>query len=99
MDTVRVREPMEHNKRYLLVIQDYFTKWVEAFPLPNEQAVTMARVTRRPALGRTVRIFNALSDVRRSGRRTQAGCVFVLFVRLVVFSSLLGLKSGVFHFC
>ena len=57
---------MEHNKRYLLVIQDYFTKWVEAFPLPNEQAVTMARVTRRPALGRTVRIFNALSGVRRS---------------------------------
>ena len=28
----------------VLVIQDYFTKWVEAFPLPNEQAVTVAEV-------------------------------------------------------
>ena len=58
MGTVRVGAPMErialdimgplneterHN-RYVLVIQDYFTKWVEAFPLPNEQAVTVAEV-------------------------------------------------------
>ena len=27
-----------HNNRYLLVIQDYFTKWAEAIPLPNQTA-------------------------------------------------------------
>ena len=26
------------NNRYLLVVQDYFTKWVEAIPLPNQTA-------------------------------------------------------------
>ena len=27
-----------HNNRYLLVIQDYMTKWAEAIPLPNQTA-------------------------------------------------------------
>ena len=31
------------NNRYLLVIQDYFTKWVEAIPLPDQ---TAKRITR-----------------------------------------------------
>lgn len=26
------------NNCYLLVVQDYFTKWVEAIPLPNQMA-------------------------------------------------------------
>lgn len=58
MGTVRVGAPMErvaldimgplnetdrHN-RYVLVVQDYFSKWVEAYPLPDEQAVTVAEV-------------------------------------------------------
>ncbi|KAJ8346760.1 hypothetical protein SKAU_G00281610 [Synaphobranchus kaupii] len=56
MGTVQVGAPMERitldimgplneterNNCYVLVIQDYFTKWVEAFPLPNERAVTVA---------------------------------------------------------
>jgi hypothetical protein len=34
----------EHYNRYILVVQDYFTKWMEAYPLPNDQAVTVAEV-------------------------------------------------------
>ena len=31
--------PLSHNNnRYLLVIQDYMTKWVEAIPIPNQTA-------------------------------------------------------------
>ena len=27
---------------YLLVAMDYFTRWVEAYPIPNQEAVTVA---------------------------------------------------------
>ena len=27
---------------YLLVATDYFTRWVEAYPIPNQEAVTVA---------------------------------------------------------
>ncbi|CAI5671880.1 unnamed protein product [Oreochromis niloticus] len=56
MGTVRVGAPMERialdimgplneterRNRYVLVIQDYFTKWTEAFPIPDERAATVA---------------------------------------------------------
>uniref|UniRef100_A0A8C5D4N0 Gypsy retrotransposon integrase-like protein 1 n=2 Tax=Gouania willdenowi TaxID=441366 RepID=A0A8C5D4N0_GOUWI len=56
MGTVQVGAPMEriavdlmgplneterHN-RFILVVQDYFSKWVEAYPVPNELATTVA---------------------------------------------------------
>ncbi len=31
-----------NNNRYLLVIQDYFTKWADAIPLPDQ---TASRIT------------------------------------------------------
>ena len=30
--------------RYILVVMDYFTKWPEAYPIPNQEATTVARV-------------------------------------------------------
>ncbi|KAI3369647.1 hypothetical protein L3Q82_025356, partial [Scortum barcoo] len=36
-----LNETDRHN-RYILVVQDYFSKWVEAYPVPNEQASTVA---------------------------------------------------------
>ena len=32
------------NNRYILVVTDYFTKWVEVFPVPNQTAVTCAHI-------------------------------------------------------
>ena len=32
-----------HNNSYLLVIQDYMTKWVEAIPIPIQTATTITR--------------------------------------------------------
>ena len=29
--------------RYVLVAGDYFTKWIEAYPIPNQEAVTVAQ--------------------------------------------------------
>lgn len=36
----------EHHNIYVLIIQDYFHyfKWVEAFPLPNNKAVTVTEL-------------------------------------------------------
>ena len=32
----------ERNNRWILVVGDYFTKWVEAYPIPNQEATTVA---------------------------------------------------------
>ena len=32
----------ENKNRYILVVADYFTRWMEAFPLPNQEASTVA---------------------------------------------------------
>ena len=33
----------EDGNRYLMVVEDYFTKWTEAIPIPNAEATTVAR--------------------------------------------------------
>jgi transposase InsO family protein len=30
--------------KYILIIADYFTRWTEAYPMPNQEAVTVARL-------------------------------------------------------
>ena len=32
----------ENGNRYILVLSDYFTKWTQAFPIPNQTAATVA---------------------------------------------------------
>ena len=32
----------DNGNQYILVVADYFTRWVEAFPLPNQEASTVA---------------------------------------------------------
>ena len=34
----------ESGNKYLLVVMDYFTKWPEVYPLPNQTAVTVAEI-------------------------------------------------------
>ena len=34
----------EAGNSYVLVAGDYFTRWMEAYPIPNQEAVTVARV-------------------------------------------------------
>ena len=33
----------EESNNYVLVAADYFTKWVEAYAIPNQEATTVAR--------------------------------------------------------
>ena len=42
MDILQVPTSYQ-NHRYMLVIQDYFTKWAEPIPLPNQTAATINR--------------------------------------------------------
>lgn len=46
MDLLELQKSKRGNK-YLLIMTDYFTRWVEAIPLPNKEAITVAGVIYR----------------------------------------------------
>ena len=44
MDILGPLPVTERGHKYVLVLGDYFTKWVEAFPMPNMEASTVANL-------------------------------------------------------
>ena len=53
VDVLQIPMSYQHNK-YLLVVQDYFTKWVEAIPMHDQ---TAQRITRE-----LIKIFAVLKS-------------------------------------
>ena len=41
-DLLRPLQESENGNSYILVVADYFTRWMEAFVLPNQEATTVA---------------------------------------------------------
>ena len=44
MDILGPLPKTDRGNVYVLVVGDYFTKWIEAYPLPNQEAETVAKV-------------------------------------------------------
>ena len=44
MDILGPLPESESGNSYILVVGDYFTRWMEAYPIPNQEAATVARV-------------------------------------------------------
>ena len=44
VDTLGEFPMTENGNKYILVVGDYFTKWKESFPMPNMEAITVARI-------------------------------------------------------
>ena len=42
VDTLRPLPESDARNSYLLVVGDYFTRWMKAFPIPNQEAITVA---------------------------------------------------------
>ena len=41
-----------NGNRYILVVGEYFTKWTEAYPMPNQEAKTVAEIFVREFVAR-----------------------------------------------
>jgi transposase InsO family protein len=52
MDIVGELPRTDKNNRYILVVSDYFTKWVEAFAMPNMEAATVADIVAKEVIAR-----------------------------------------------
>lgn len=44
IDTLGPLPSTEFDNKYIMVVSDYFTKWVEAFPMANQEAQTVTTI-------------------------------------------------------
>ena len=56
----------EDGNKYILIAMDYFTKWPEAYPLPNQEAITVAKVLVEQFISRFVTPIELHSDQGRN---------------------------------
>ena len=66
IDILGERPETTRGNRYILVLSDYFTKWAEAYPIPNQTAMTVADVIAQQFIGRFGAPRNIHSDQGRN---------------------------------
>ena len=92
MQSIEVGKPMElwamdvltplpmtaRGNQYILVMSDHFTKWVEAVPMPNQRAETVAKVFVNEVVTRHGVPSKLLTD---QGRNFEADLMKQVYVR------------------
>ena len=58
--------------KYVLVVGDYFTKWIEAYPMPNQEAPTVADILTREFISR----YGAPAEIHSDQGRNFESAVF-----------------------
>ena len=52
IDVMGPLPPTDRDNKYILVISDYFAKWTESYPMPNQEAETVPNVVVREFISR-----------------------------------------------
>ena len=71
-DILRPLPITPRNNRYILIVVDYFTKWVEVFPVPDQTARTCADIIANEVIAR----FGALLDLHSDQGRNFESDIF-----------------------
>ena len=59
LDVMGPLNETDRGNLYILVVTDYFTRWVEAYPMPNQKAETVARVLSKEWISR----YGCMSEI------------------------------------